>query len=108
MRTVFFLQGGSMNIREAVNKRLSGHLLYSQSETSDPIVYCKLFLIVGAATWYLTEYDGDDICFGYVTGLQEDEWGYVSIREMEALAPLIECDLYFTAQKWSEVKQGSK
>lgn len=97
-----------MNMRQEVTKRLSGHPLYSQSETSDPIVYCKLFYIRGAATWYLTEYDGEDICFGYVTGLQEDEWGYVSLRDMETLKPFIECDLYFKPTKWSEVKKSMK
>ncbi len=69
-------------------------------------VICKLFDAFGSATWWLTEYDAEDkIGFGYVTGLQYDEWGSVSIDELAELhagfagmpgsAPRVEVDLYF-------------
>jgi hypothetical protein len=69
-------------------------------------VICKLFDAFGSATWWLTEYDAEDkIGFGYVTGLQYDEWGSVSIDELAELhaglsgmsgsAPRIEVDQYF-------------
>jgi Protein of unknown function (DUF2958) len=89
-----------MNIRSEVETRLKDHPLYSQEGESDPTIYCKLFHAYGAGTWYLSEYDGKDIAFGYVTGLVADEWGYVAISELEALhfagsLPRIECDLCF-------------
>jgi Protein of unknown function (DUF2958) len=96
-----------MNIQEEVAKRLKGLPLYSQEEVSDPIVHCKLFDTAGSATWYLTEYDGETRAFGYVTGLDTPEWGYVSLPELSALKlrgiPRIECDLYFTPCAISEI-----
>ena len=45
----------------------------------------------------MTEYDPEErTAFGYVTGLAEDEWGYISIDELADLAfhgvPMIEID----------------
>ena len=74
-----------------------------QSNESNPIVIVKLFNPCGAGTWYLTEYDPETrIAFGYVTGLAEDEWGSISIDEIENVKlPFglkIERDLYFKEQ----------
>jgi len=47
-------------------------------------VIAKLFDPCSAATWFLTEYDPvERIAFGYVVGLQEDEFGYISLTEIE-------------------------
>lgn len=99
-----------MSLRQEVQIRLAAYPLYSQEGQSDPVVHCKLFHAYGAGTWYLTEYDGKDIAFGYVTGLHVDEWGYVAISELEALhiggsVPRIECDLYFDPTPFSEIKR---
>lgn len=98
-----------MNIRNEVTKRLKEYPLYAQEGLDDPIVSCKLFAIAGAATWYLTEWDGVDVCFGYVTGLGHNEWGYVSLGELEALRygciPLIECDIHFTPCPFSSLRK---
>ena len=85
--------------------------LYSQEEETDPLVIAKLFDPCGSATWYLTEYNPEDkIAFGYVTGLYEDEWGYVSLQELESIKRpfglTIERDLNFTPQSFSQVLQG--
>ena len=98
-----------MNIRKEVAARLKGHPLRSQEGRADPIIHCKLFHAFGAGTWYLTEYDGNVLAFGYVTGLVADEWGYVSIAELEALrlvpdVPRIECDLFFEPIAFSKLK----
>ena len=84
--------------------------LYSQEGNSDPLVITKVFDTFGSATWYLTEYNPvDKIAFGYVVGLGNDEWGYVSIVELEGIihdslgVPRIERDLYFTQAVFSEV-----
>lgn len=98
-----------MNIRQEVETRLKDQPLYSQERRSDPIIRCKLFHAYGSGTWYLTEFDGQDLAFGYVTGLVEDEWGYVAISELEALhlgrgVPRIECDLHFDPVAFSQLK----
>ncbi len=81
---------------------------YSQEGRDDPIVSCKVFNAFGAGTWYLTEYDPTDhIAFGFVTGLQVDEWGYVSIDELADLTrlgiPMIEVDLFFSPVPFSQI-----
>jgi len=49
------------------------------------------------------------IAFEYVKGMAEDEFGYVSLIEMESIeGPLgigIEQDLYFQQKRLSEVKK---
>lgn len=79
----------------------------SQENVSDPIVIAKFFSPVGSATWYAYEYNPEDrICFGYVTGLGENELGYFSIEEMESVelpyGLSIERDLHFGERKLSE------
>ena len=98
-----------MNIRKEIEVRMMDQPLYSQEGQNDPIVHCKLFHAYGSGTWYLTEYDGKDTAFGYVTGLCEDEWGYVCISELEALhiggsIPRIECDLHFDPVCFSKIR----
>ena len=87
-----------------------GYSLYSQESSKDPMVRVKLFDTFGSATWFLTEYNQESkIAFGYVTGLIEDEWGYVSLEELEAIKdksfgiPRIERDLYFEPKAFSKV-----
>ncbi len=84
--------------------------LYSQEESDDPIVITKLFDPCGSASWWITEYNPvDKIAFGYVTGLTADEWGYVSLEELESIERpfglTIERDLYFIQKKMSECVQ---
>ncbi len=48
--------------------------------------YAKFFHPYGAGTWYVTEFDGEDICFGWAEihpGC--GELGYFSLKEMEAV-----------------------
>lgn len=78
--------------------------LYSQEEAEDPIVVAKLFDPTGSASWYLTEYDPDQkLAFAYVTGLTADEYGYVSLEELESIQRpfglTIERDLYLIQNK---------
>jgi hypothetical protein len=63
--------------------------LYATEKDDDPLVQAKWFLPGTRWTWYATEFDGDDICFGFVkSGLDDrfDELGYFSIAELEAIA----------------------
>lgn len=78
------------------------------ADPANPMVIAKLFDAFGSATWWITEYSqGDRIAFGYVTGLQFDEWGSSSIDEMAEIVgvrgvPRIEVDLHFTPQPFED------
>jgi len=80
--------------------------LYSQENVKDPIVHVKFFTPWTQWTWYATEFDGKDIFFGWVVGL-EKELGYFSLSEMESVRGpggiMIERDMYFDPKPLSEV-----
>ena len=81
--------------------------LYSTEKCADPIVYAKLFTPDSGWTWYVLEFDGEDLFFGFVIGL-DSELGYFSLSELESVrGPLglaVERDLYFKPRLLSEVK----
>ncbi|MFN0145959.1 MAG: DUF2958 domain-containing protein [Dehalococcoidia bacterium] len=58
--------------------------LYEQDgKGCDAIAYVKFFNPTGAATWYATEFDGDDLFFGLCDlGFGEPELGYFSLSEL--------------------------
>jgi len=80
----------------------------SQEKSADKIVVAKYFLPGHSATWYATEYDPiQEIFLGYVVGLQEDEWGYFSLEELQSVRSPhlnlpIEQDLYCGEKRLSE------
>lgn len=57
-------------------------------------------------TWYATEFDGEDLFFGWVEGL-ESELGYFSLSELESLnGPFglkVERDVHFTPVTLNEL-----
>lgn len=54
--------------------------------SSDIVIPVKLFDRGGTLRWWLAEYDPElKIAFGYVTGFWEDEWGDISLEELEEL-----------------------
>jgi len=81
--------------------------LYSQEEVKDPIVQAKYFTPWSNWTWYVLEYDGEDLCFGLVDGF-ERELGYFSLSELSAIRGpgglRIERDLYFDPTPLSTVR----
>jgi len=98
-------------ITEEFEELFADYPLYSQEDEKDPLVVAKLFDPCGSATWFLTEYDPEQkIAFGYVTGLQVDELGYVSLIELEGIERpfglTIERDLYFVQKRLSELVEG--
>src|SRR6266568_6192316 len=82
--------------------------LYSQEHVDDPLCIVKFFTPDSNWTWYAYEFDGEDLFFGWVCGI-ERELGYFSLTELEeARGPLglpIERDLYFTPLLLSQVKK---
>ena len=58
--------------------------LYAQEHERDPIVYVKFFAPMTLWHWYGTEFDGEDIFFGWIHG-DYPELGYFSIGELESI-----------------------
>jgi hypothetical protein len=79
-----------------------------QDFVKNPLVIAKYFNPSGSQTWYATEYyPNQDLCYGFVTGMFCDEWGYFSIQELQDLkysGIYIERDLYFSETKFKNIK----
>ena len=75
-------------------------------EQKDPIVQVKFFTPWTNWTWYGIEFDGKDIFFGWVVGL-EKEFGSFSLSELQSLRGpsglKVERDIYFEPQRISQV-----
>lgn len=75
--------------------------LYETEETAlaDKLVFLHFF--IGGSDWYITEYDGEDIFFGYAIlngDLINAEWGYISFQELQGIKVgfvEIDCDLHW-------------
>ncbi len=76
------------------------------SEQEDPMCQVKFFTPDAQWTWYGIEFDGEDIFFGFVIGL-EDELGNFSLSELKevrgSLGLPVERDLYFEPCPLSKV-----
>ena len=63
----------------------------------DKLIHLHFF--IGGCDWYVTEYDGDDLFFGYAIlngDMDNAEWGYVSFAELKELSVRgieIDCEL---------------
>lgn len=86
-------------LTKAIRNQLPELYANEEKTAEETNVIVKFFNPTGAATWYATEFDGEDIFFGYVTGLGEDELGYFSLAELTAhKGPLglgIERDMHY-------------
>jgi hypothetical protein len=84
--------------------------LYTQEEKGlQAQAIVKFFTPDSNWTWYATEFDGEDLFFGLVVGL-ETELGYFSLAELESVhGPLglpIERDLHFEPTSLNEVMRA--
>ena len=70
------------------------------------IVYIKCFTPWSNWTWYVTEFDGKDLCFGLVIGF-EREIGYFLLSELESISgPFglkVERDIYFKPKTINQI-----
>ena len=70
------------------------------------VAYVKFFTPDSNWTWYVMEYDGDDLFFGLVAG-HATEFGYFTLAELkEALGPYglhIERDMYWEPRPVGEI-----
>jgi hypothetical protein len=83
--------------------------LYSGEEMGlDVIAPVKFFTPDSSWSWFISEYDGDDLMFGLVIG-HEIELGYVSLAELKSIkGPMglpIERDLYYVPKTLRELKE---
>lgn len=85
--------------------------LYQTENEPDPLVVCKFFYPDFSWTWYATEFDGDDLFFGFVDG-DFPELGYFRLSELTAtrgkLGMPIERDRYFKPCRLSELRAKPK
>lgn len=83
--------------------------LYSNEFVADPVAVVKFFSPIGAATWYATEFDGNDSFFGLIDfGIGCPESGYFSLSELKSIVlPFglsIERDMHFSPTPLSELR----
>lgn len=83
--------------------------LYSGEEKGlDALAQVKFFTPDSNWTWYASEFDGEDLFFGLVSGF-EVELGYFSLKELkEARGPMglqIERDLYYEPKTLKELRE---
>lgn len=70
-----------------LKEALNGFPLYSQDGKGKEAI-CRAVFSIGSARWYILEGndEGEDVTmFGIVIGLLEDEYGYVSLKEMSEI-----------------------
>lgn len=70
-----------------LEEALKGFPLYSQDGKGKEAI-CRAIFAIGSARWFILEgerEDGDTIMFGIAIGLLEDEYGYVSLKELSEI-----------------------
>ncbi len=101
---------GQILMSEEISAKLPP--LYSgESKGLEAKAYVKYFTPDSNWTWYASEFDGEDIFFGLVSGF-EIELGYFSLRELqEVRGPMglpIERDLHFQQATLAELLSKHK
>lgn len=96
MATASGLRGHKLLTKELMAKIPA---LYQTDGSDDLIAYARFFSPWNGWSWYVIEFDGTDICFGYVMGF-DNEFGYFSLEELDNTfvfgnVPAIERDLGF-------------
>ena len=96
----------AMELLDGVSRALLPPIYANEHVGLAAIAPIKLFTPASRWTWYPTEFDGDDLCFGLVSGF-EVELGYFSMAELEgvrdSLGLPIERDLYFEPASLKEL-----
>jgi len=96
----------AMELLDGVSRAVLPPLYHNEEKGLEAIAPVKFFTPDSQWTWYPTEFDGRDICFGLVSGF-EVELGYFSMSELEGVRGLfglpIERDLYFQPASLNEL-----
>ena len=83
--------------------------LYETENTQleDKLIHLHFF--IGGCDWYIAEYDGDALFFGFAIlngDYEMAEWGYISFAELKSLrihGIEIDCETDWTPKKASEI-----
>lgn len=83
--------------------------LYETESTplEDKLIHLHFFL--GGCDWYISEFDGEDLFFGYAIlngDIGNAEWGYISFSELKSIKigfAEIDCDLHWSVAPAREV-----
>jgi hypothetical protein len=76
-----------------------------------------LHFFIGGCDWYIAEYDGDDLFWGFAIlndDFQNAEWGYISFSELKSVKVAgwleVDCELeeFWCVRKASEVEKIRK
>ena len=75
-------------------------------ELEDKIIAMHFF--IGGCDWYVAEYDGEDIFFGFVNlnDSQNAEWGNFSLQELDEIninGTEVDNDLHWQPKRFSEI-----
>jgi len=83
--------------------------LYSteKKKPEDIPVHIHYFSPYSGWDWYITEFDGKDIMYGLVRGL-DTELGYVSLSELKRMGMNIERDRYFGKHTLKEIMEKTR
>lgn len=97
----------AMDLLDGVSRAVLPDLYSGEEHGMEAIAPVKFFTPDGNWTWYASEYDGEDLFFGLVSGL-EVELGYFSLAELESVRGVfglpIERDRYHTPQTLRQLK----
>ena len=79
-------------------------------ELKDKLIYLHFF--IGSCDWYISEFDQEDIFFGYaILNNDQDmaEWGYVFFNEMREIKVQgvfeVECEVDWQIRKACEIEK---
>ena len=84
--------------------------LYETENTplEEKLIYLHFF--IGGCDWYIAEYNGDDLFFGFAilnSDYEMAEWGYISFAELKSIrihGLEIDCETDWKLKKASEIE----
>ena len=81
-------------------------LYETEHKTTLPDKLIHLHFFIGDCDWYIAEYDGQDLFFGFAI-LNDAEWGYLSFSELKSIKVgrwlEVDFDLYWEPKPASEI-----
>lgn len=99
------------NLLDSSSRERLPQLYDMEDRGLDALALVKFFTPDSSWTWFASEFDGEDIFYGLVIGL-EIEFGYFSLKELQSVrGPWglpIERDLYFEPKTLRELFEMHK
>jgi len=99
------------NLLDSLSREKLPELYSKEDKGLDALALVKFFTPDSSWSWFASEFDGEDIFYGLVVGL-EVEFGYFSLKELQSVrGPWglpIERDLYFEPKTLRELFEMHK